>query len=542
MVQEHPILLYGFDFPTQNKLRFDHTWSAAFLTPRYTDEGHEELQACYWGEKKREIKYGNNIAVLFRSMLHLARVSGQLQEGFWRAIARGLNTNVQSLMETARILIEARKIQRSKPSKDVSDTARAVDSWIDFVDGSSRSRGHAHQLLPSQQVSIVLDFLRDLEGRLVNAAGVPLNPHIRPAVSFNSNGRRASSPGYPDNVSPTARGPPPPLSIKVEPRESPDRIPTGPRSARKRSASPLPAAYSPTAKRPNHNVGSLNSPRDKQPTSSELPRAIGSHVIMPPHSHSSEIPPPRTTSGDGIPNPPRQPLEGGGAMLTNRADELKAKLGNPDGHVQTLTAIKEVNALVSDVNEEVRGMRAVMEVMMDSMHAVADNLNAIKDDIVGLKAQKDGPESDVAPGDLSSILQPIQALSENFNLLKKEVTNLKNTPPPPPPQVVPQSADELRELKDLVLEQNSRISSLSSEVTRMQYQLGPPTGSAAPKSLRQALAAAEHDMRHHLHTVQTYYHQHTSGKNINRVSAESTADLIYALQQGLKSAQGGLQG
>jgi DNA repair exonuclease SbcCD ATPase subunit len=179
-----------------------------------------------------------------------------------------------------------------------------------------------------------------------------------------------------------------------------------------------------------------------------------------------------------------------------------------------------------------------MEVMMDSMHEVADNLNAIKDDITGLRTQQNVPKQDISADNLSSILHAIQSLSKNFSRLRQEVTNLKNQAPPPAPPVVAKPDNELREL---VLEQSSRISKLASEMTRMQSQLGAPASSAsAPQSLRQALAAAEHDIRQHLHTVQTFYHR--SGKNINRQSAEKTADLIIALEQGLHCAQGGLQG
>jgi hypothetical protein len=166
-----------------------------------------------------------------------------------------------------------------------------------------------------------------------------------------------------------------------------------------------------------------------------------------------------------------------------------------------------------------------MEVMMESMHTVADSLNAIKD------AQQDGPK--ISPDGLAlSILKPIQSLSESFNHLRQEVAGLKNTPPPVIAQ--PNNLNELRELRELVLEQNSRIGKLSSDVKQVQHKIGSdPT----PQSLRQALAAAEHDMRHHLHTVQAFYHSST----ISRATKEKTADLIIALEQGLKSAQGGLQ-
>ncbi|KAK0611781.1 hypothetical protein B0T14DRAFT_571647 [Immersiella caudata] len=521
MGQEKPILLFGFDFPTQKNLRFDHVWQAAFLTPRFTNEHHEDLRTLNSPDKRREVKYGNNVAVLFRAMLHLGEIGGQLQGGFWGAIARGFNTNVKALMETARILIEARKKQREKPFKDLSQTASAADRWIEFV--NNRDRNGTRDLTPREQSDIVYNFLKKLEGTQINASGVPLNPHIRAPTGFGS-GRRYSSPGYHDeDMSP--RGPPG-LTIKTEPDMSPiDRhIPTEPRSARKRSASPMSAAYSPTVKRPHHDAGNLTSPRDKPPAGLELPRTLGSHVVVPPHT--SEVSVRRTNSSDNISEPSRQLLEeGGGAMLKDRAEELKSKLAKRDGQIETLTAIKEVKTGVTDVKDDIESMRAIMEVMMESMHTVADNLNAIKD------AQQDGPK--ISPDGLLSLLQPIQSLSESFNHLSQEVAGLKNQPPPVIAQ--PNNLNELRELRELVLEQNSRIGKLSSDVKQVQHKIGSdPT----PQSLRQALAAAEHDMRHHLHTVQAFYHSSTT---TSRATKEKTADLIIHLEQGLKSAQGGLQ-
>ncbi|KAK4445552.1 hypothetical protein QBC34DRAFT_163110 [Podospora aff. communis PSN243] len=533
MVQEKPILLFGFDFPTQNKLRFDHVWHAAFLTPRFTDEQHEELRDCASPDKRREVKYGNNVAVLFRAMLHLGEIGGQLQTGFWGAIAKGFNTNTQALMETAKILVDARKRQREKPSKDVSQTARAADHWIDFV--GHRDRNGTRSLSHQQQNDIVFNFLKKLERSQVNAAGVPLNPYVRPAPVFNPSGRRYSSPGPHEDMSPTSRGPPG-LFIKTEPGMSPiDRhIPTEPRSARKRSASPMPPAYSPTVKRPHHDTGNLHSPRDKLPAGLELPRTLGSHVIVSPHA--SGLPAVRTNSNDSISEPSRQLLEEGGGMLKCRAEELKNKLAKPDGQIETLAAIKGVNTEVSDVKEEVQSMRAVMEVMMESMHTVADNLNAIKDDIAGLRIQQGGSKQGIPPDTLPSILQPIHLLSDSLSQLRQEIAVLKSQIPPPAPPVAAQPNHELKELRELVLEQTNRLGKLSSDVKQVQHKLG---SDPAPQSLRQAMAAAEHDMRHHLHTVQTYYH--ATGTNINRATRDKTADLIIALEQGLKCAQGGLQ-
>jgi len=542
---QQSIFLYGFDFQTQSKLRFDHTWAAAFLTPRYTNEGHEDLAYSSYAtssEKKREVKYGNNVAVLFAAMLHLAEAGGQLQEGFWHAIARGLNTNPKCLNDTSRVLTEARKVHRMKPSKDVSETARRADDWIEFMD--NRKTNNKRPLLLSQQIDIVVDYLKNFQGNMINAAGIPLTSHIRGPDSYKGNGRRVSSPGYfPEDVSPTAHMPPG-LSIKTEPPTSPterDRYPTGPRAARKRSPSPVPAAYSPTAKRAcgDAGAGSLISPRERLPPgmgSVSTPRTLGSHVIMPPQS--SDLLHRRTTSSDEISDPSRQLLDEGGAMLRGRAEELKMKLSKSDGHIENLAAIKDVNKEVSDLKDEMQGMKAVMEVMMESMHAVADNLNTIKDDIASLRTQPDGLKSDPFPESLTSIIQPIQSLSENFNRLREDFTNLKTQVQKPAPPV---AAKPDKEVRELLLEQSSRISRLASEMTRVQSQLGSPAGSsAAPQSLRQALAAAEHDMRHHMHTVQTFYNR--NGAITNRTAAEKTADLLIALENGLKCAQNSLQG
>ena len=381
-----PILLHGFNFDIQREQRFNHVWAAAFLTPKYTDETNEVLQqSCYRLdlEKKREVKYGNNIAAFYYVLLHLAKKSGgKLQTGFWHAIARGLNTRRELVEETERTLTKARKIQRPKPARDVSETARAVDEWIDYMAASDFK--DSYYIDPYKQSDIARDFLASLEGKLVNSAGVPLDSNIRP---LGSTSFRQSAPLDARSSRPSRQSPKLPVAQATSSTRSTDApILREPRPARKRSASPMAAELSPQVKKAHHDsIGhqiTLGREPLQQPAAS-VPKEPGNQILAKDDSSSASHHQKSRVTHETL-DPAQRPLDEGGAA-SYRTGGLTAKPPTSGGPTEESTAAKTPTSDVGKLGGEMKTMTSMMETMMDSMHAVADDLNALKEDIAVLK-------------------------------------------------------------------------------------------------------------------------------------------------------------
>jgi hypothetical protein len=520
-----PILLFGFDFPTQNLLRFDLTWSAAFLTPKYTDEDHRALRDVYRDdyEKKREVKYGNNIALLFYAMIHLGESCGEISDDFWVAIARGFNTNSQLIHETADILTEARRVGRSITIKKLSETAKAADDWIDFLD-HRRTRKRPRPLSLNQQIDIVVQYLQRYEGRQVNAANVPLDSRIRPIDSFKYGTTSRMPPSVTRRVgsaSPPRPRPHPHLhpSVKDEHQSPVDaflsQIPREPRAGRKRSASPISATRSPAQKRPHreHEVNNHVTP--------VTPGPMGSHNLISPQYPTLQR---SNVESDETAALSRQLLTENNAAQVGRveAPEVQLAPGTADGRNHRPTR---------DEGSKLQNLKDVLEVVMKSINPVADNPQPAKK-----PANKE--EAELGREVVSQILQPIRSLDDRVRLLGEEVANSKI-------QAQQEQGKVLKELKMLMTEQSNRMNSLVGDVAQMQATLvgspvSPGTTAAQPLSLRQALAGAEHDLRYHLHTVSQYYHR--QGAGTSRIASEKVTDLLLALEEGVTAAVNALKG
>ncbi|KAL1843979.1 hypothetical protein VTJ49DRAFT_6383 [Mycothermus thermophilus] len=181
-----PILLFGFCFETQQRLRFNNSWACAFHTSWYTNEDDPFWNGVDDANKRKEIRYGNNICVLFRVLLHCKAFYNHAS--LWSAIGKGFNTSPTIVKQTAEILTDARRLQRNKPSKEVSDTARAADEWIDFLDNRGLEPTR-FSVDPSSVYKIAEAFFKSQDKKLLNASHVPVgyrssfNPNLMPLPS-----------------------------------------------------------------------------------------------------------------------------------------------------------------------------------------------------------------------------------------------------------------------------------------------------------------------------------------------------------------------
>ncbi|KAK4246588.1 hypothetical protein C7999DRAFT_42009 [Corynascus novoguineensis] len=256
--------------------------------------------------KRREIRYGNNIYVLFRALLHCRKFYGQ--DSLWVAIGRGFNTSPTIVRVTAEILTEARRAQRNKPSKDTPDTARAADEWIDFLDSfDPRNRG-----LSDPEVYKVTDaFFKEQDKRHLNAAGVPVNSRQRPLYIFNG-GRPPAGDSF-DGANPPIRGSGMPLKLE-SPRES-DRHRALP-FERKRSGSPEPSSAS-KSRRVSYDTRRPRLESERHGALDELPN------IQPTQS------PPR--QDQSRPAPPAQPAQATQSVAQQTTPQQKLNGSNAPG-------------------------------------------------------------------------------------------------------------------------------------------------------------------------------------------------------------------
>ncbi|GAB1317767.1 hypothetical protein MFIFM68171_07977 [Madurella fahalii] len=525
-----PIMLWGFCFATQQKQRFNQQWACAWLTSWYTDEHH--LDSVEDHSKRREIRYGNNIAVLFRALLHLKRFYGQ--DGLWPAIGRGFNTSQTVARTTADILTEARRAQRGKPAKDVSDTARAVDDWIDFLDSQ-----RAHPRAPSdpELFKAAAAFFDQQEKKWLNAARVPTS--LRNLLPINSS---RAPPGV-DEPIPSPHLP----STPIKPESPADSIDRHRLlwSTHKRPASP-PSDPSPKSRRLNHDVngqsrtGSDSQRQQDQPTesSSRRPSTAAQPALQPTQ--------PRALAGREDASQPSRPL------TNEEVSALRARVANLENELRA--ARKKQSASTTDppgqAGEDINELRKDMDTatnaigtMMESMHDIVDGFTSLQESVSALSKQ----QSELATalpqtGKLDALLHPIQALTDSVRYLREEVAELKKESAGRHAALPSLTTQHNAEVKSLLQEQNARIDKLVQDMAHMQAHMSSSLPRQAPQNLRQALAAVERENKVHLEVIQGFYHKLDGSHAASRMVTERTADLLATLQRSVHIAQKGQQG
>ncbi|KAK3385417.1 hypothetical protein B0H63DRAFT_182628 [Podospora didyma] len=529
-VSKDPILLFGFDFETQKKQTFSTPWAAAFLNHKFSDE---KKVGIYFREdhfKKREAKYGNNVCVLFRALVHCKKYYGQ--GGFWPAIARGFNTNVNVVMSTAEILTEARRVQRGKAAKETSETAHAADAWIDFLD----SVGERPRVLTDQELMKLAEvFFSDHEGTLINAASIPATG--RPPVHLASNTYRPhlSDPVNGEDASPR-RGPTPPkLMIKTE-RDADPPVDRGrplaapasaPAPSRKRSPSPLPAHHG-QPKRPHYEYRDDREPYPTNPRQQPEQRPVSATVLSGSHWRDREN------------EESHRQLNLDNTKWRDHVTMLEKKLAATEGQLKGAAVIRELERDISGMRSEMSSVTKDMKTIMDSMHFIADAMQSLREDLLGLAThQQNGttPTRD-EPRNTDTLLNPIQKIADTINELRIEVSQLKKqqqaqqhipTPPPLGPGIEAQVMSLLRE-------QSQRMERMSDEMVRMHARIATPVVlKSEPQNLQQAMAAAERDLKHHVDIIGEFYHQ-LDNNGATQAVTEKTADFILSLHQSINRA------
>ncbi|KAH6847576.1 hypothetical protein B0I37DRAFT_375388 [Chaetomium sp. MPI-CAGE-AT-0009] len=579
-----PILLYGFCFNIQKEQRFNQSWACAFHTSWYTDEQHSMWETIDDPSKRREIRYGNNIYVLFRALLHCRKFYGQ--DSLWVAISRGFNTSATIARVTAEILTEARRAQRGKPTRDVPDTARAADDWIDFLDSQG---SHPRMLSDPEVYKVADDFFKTQDKKYINAAKVPING--RPPL-------------YDPKFDAAPRGLPSPSTKAESPRETERHWP--PPFGRKRSASP-PAGPSSKSRRLDHDVrrqprpepdrhGALDELPKIQPTRSP-PRPSGSRpaqlaqptlpaqpVVKPAVPtradegstsspvlvRTAQLPPQPivTTRRENAPSPPASLLTAQTPAAVDETLALKARIASLEKQLAEAESKSKLSAAPAtpaaptavpstqlgkdmiELKKEMATATGAISTMMESMHYIVDNLSSVQEELSGLSTEQQTLKSALSQltnPNLDTLLTPLQTLTTAVNALQNDVSHLKTNPPPPTTTTT--HPETTRNLEALLQAQTTRLDKLTHQLATIQ-QVQQQThhhhsAGTQPQTLRQAMAAAERDLQLHLGRVQAFYHRGSGGGgggSAGRAATERTADLLAVLADGVRAAQAGQAG
>ena len=558
-------MLWGFCFSTQAKQNFNTAWGAAWLTNQYTDERHDMWRSIDRDDisKMREIKYGNNIAVLFGALLECRSFWGQ--DGFWQGIARGFNTNATILRCTVEILTDARKIQRGKPSKEISDTARAADRWIGFLDSNSArlarpSRADAR----GSDLAFAADaYFRSQEKRWVNAAWVPIHLKgdghhqiVRAPTPIKSEPGSANDASGPHLRSIRKRSPSP--AVQTFDSRSPKlrRIshvsglsgeslpPTGPRAQREyeyAAHKPEPDSHQRAVearKRDAEAEWARQEGREME-RERERERDKGRHPFHINAQHGQDPKqPPKHVNGEAIPKSHEEHKQ------LDRVSILEKELAETKAKLFEATAANSSNQISSQAD----AVTNAVATMMESMHDIVDGLSSLQDEVSSLQTwKKDQPaQAATDTAKLETLLvQPLSAISESIKSLQSQVSELKENRVKQEPRTPPPLFNGA-EIKALIQQQSSQITALSRDMANVQQRLSQQHqqqqasnsrhGTPAPQSLQQAILNAERDLSRHYSTVSDFYHRLDISKS-SRATTERTAEFLAILQHSVDSAR-----
>ncbi|KAK0630444.1 hypothetical protein B0T17DRAFT_528448 [Bombardia bombarda] len=465
-----PILLPGFDKATQEMIPFHQPkWQTAFLTHKYTNES---LLGIASSERRREIKYGNNIAVIVGAFLRFSEIYFG-QDDYWNAIASGFQTSAAScIRSTTSLLIKARKIRRSQPNCPVTDLTLDFDAFIDEILLGPKT--YRPKETDPRLYTVAADYYRRCEGLLRNAAGI------------GGDGEATSSSRPAPRIPNNAAVHKPPNTVKTEAEVDPADRGQNLHLTRKRSPSPFSPNHGSSPKRPfridiaEHAPASFERQRlsPEENTHTAQPQHLSPHIStlglltrgssfdiqqgaeepkdgveLGHGQRSPQHPPPQlsiltkfgpsegcqasqhTTSG-GSCDPSHQLLNEDNALLRNKLAELEKKLAEKEtettsgNQIQAVIEVRKFEDGIGCIRSDMTDVMGIMGSIMDSMQPIADHLVDLKGDIDGLELKQKGLSSAISDNRLveaamGPIQGTIQTVVESVQLLGHDLSGLK---------------------------------------------------------------------------------------------------------------------
>lgn len=206
MPQGRPIILPGFDHDEQLKIDFEHpSFTPSWLRRVFTDEKalqRLKIVTDVTGPAQesliREIRYGNNITVLFRACSACRYYMNT--PDFMAAMGSGFGAGLDQLLPLLDAFVRARKIylERSRDPSFHSATTTAVDVWIDNLSKREQFRPVG---LGGEAFTAAREYYETTKEKFLqrNSAKV----RYRPVPELRSARKRSPSPtpaGSPPNV------------------------------------------------------------------------------------------------------------------------------------------------------------------------------------------------------------------------------------------------------------------------------------------------------------------------------------------------------
>ncbi|KAK3347550.1 hypothetical protein B0H65DRAFT_570449, partial [Neurospora tetraspora] len=319
-----PPVLYGFDPEIQEDHPFDEVWSAGFISKAYTDEEDPEvLRFDADPSLKTELRYGNNVFVLFKALCWCGEFWGQ--QNFWTAMARGYSgTKPSYVRELVYMLVDARKTAlQGLTGVHNSPVTHVVDDFINWLDqyGPQLTSHNAGKPTDPNLLSTADAFFSSMRGKCINFNKIPvlligLKPRLQNPQRNRPQNHRQDPLDHqrPPNHFPPARSrSPPTMPVKPEARtggtgwELNREFTQHPMPLRKRSGSPYAQDEFHPPKR-HHSSGRYpeqHSPRQWHPEQGPPSRQSYEDEYRGWHQSGERLPPRGPRSEETF--PPRSP-------------------------------------------------------------------------------------------------------------------------------------------------------------------------------------------------------------------------------------------
>ncbi|KAK3949729.1 hypothetical protein QBC32DRAFT_377967, partial [Pseudoneurospora amorphoporcata] len=196
------------------------------------------------------------------------------------------------------------------------------------------------------------------------------------------------------------------------------------------------------------------------------------------------------------------------------------------------------------------------EAIMTALAAISQKVDSLNNEVSDLRkagqAQRDiTPPPSANPKDVKDIMGILKMISDNFDMLKNEVMDLKEerarTDDKSPLSANSSGSVDAELIKALFGEQKALIQSQSQKLDRMAKEIASLQAQVfasgrpqpQPKSLKQAMAAAEKDLQHHLITMQNYRNKMAERGNPPPTVVANMADLCQTLEECIQYSQSG---
>lgn len=202
--KRQPMFLPGFDGPTQLGMDFNSdTFGIAWLRKTYTNERTRSIRECLASERHnrrerrlQEVRYGNNITLLFEACCSVRAVYGSIS--FWNALSRIFNLGSEVTESVVNLFVEARAVylRNHPPANDTIPLLTTATYWVDKWASFLNKQVLAKPPPPDFDVFVAVDaFFTNHRGRNGDLARIlSVQSDVDPSTQSHAVRKRSPSP------------------------------------------------------------------------------------------------------------------------------------------------------------------------------------------------------------------------------------------------------------------------------------------------------------------------------------------------------------